>query len=98
MQGGNRLPKEKIKAAPAKNGMHLGADDKPVELHHRNQTEDGPIDEMTMTEYRGGANYKKNHTNTGQTKSSINRKKFSKLRKVHWKKEWDGSRFDKAKE
>jgi len=48
---------------------------------------------MTRTDHRGGANYKKNHSNTGQNPSKIDRKTFSKQRTKHWKKEWDSGRF-----
>lgn len=50
---------------------------------------------MTRKQYRGGENFKKNHTNTGQKKSEIPRKEFNKIRKDHWKSEWDKGRFNK---
>jgi len=94
LQGGKRLPNEKLKAAPSERGKSpTGEDGKPVELHHRKQTEDGPIDEKTMTEHRGKGNFKKNHKNTGGLPSKIDRKKFDDLRKQHWQKEWDSGRF-----
>ena len=39
----------------------IGPDGKPMELHHRDGTPNGPLDPMTMTDHRGGENYKKNH-------------------------------------
>lgn len=62
-------------------------------LNILNDKPDGPIDEMTCTDHRGGDNYKKNHSNTGQEKSNINRKEFKKQQKAHWRKEWDNDRF-----
>ncbi|MGC3945454.1 MAG: RHS repeat-associated core domain-containing protein [Chryseolinea sp.] len=95
LQGGERLPKEKIKSAPSERGRApVGEDGHPVELHHRDQTKDGPIDEKTRTEHRGGENYSRNHTNTGSQPSNIDRKEFDKQRQAHWKKEWDSGRFD----
>lgn len=44
----------------------IGPDGKPIELHHRNGTQDGPLDEMSSTDHRGGANYKKNHPWVGK--------------------------------
>lgn len=98
LQGGNRISDKKLKTAPVERGSPPKGDDgKPVELHHRNQTEDGPIDEMTMTEHRGKGNFKKNHPNTGQSPSKIDRDKFDKIRKEHWQKEFDSGRFDHLK-
>lgn len=95
LQGGNRLPIDQIKEAPSKRGnAPIGTDDKPIELHHRNQTNEGPIDEMSMTDHRGGDNFKKNHPNTGGSPSLIDRKAFNKLKKSHWRKEFDSGRFD----
>ncbi|NJL75159.1 MAG: hypothetical protein HC892_09110 [Saprospiraceae bacterium] len=94
LQGGDRISNDKIKSSPEKRGnAPIGEDGHPIELHHRNQTSDGPIDEMTRQDHRGGENYKKNHSNTGQDKSQINREQFNKQRLEHWKKEWDSGRF-----
>jgi len=38
-----------------------GPDGKPIELHHRDGTPNGPLDPMSRTDHRGGDNYKKNH-------------------------------------
>ena len=49
----------------------------PIELHHRGQSQDGPLDEMTRTQHRGVGNFKKNHSNVGTEKSKINRNESS---------------------
>ncbi|MEQ9168890.1 MAG: RHS repeat-associated core domain-containing protein [Fulvivirga sp.] len=95
LQGGKRLPNDRLKNSPNKRGnAPIGDDGYPVELHHRNQTMDSPIDEMTRADHRGGNNYKKNHSNTGQSGSNINRKTFSQQRRNHWENEWDSGRFN----
>ena len=67
LQGGDRLSDDRLQEAPKNRGdAPTGDDGHPVELHHRDQTPDGPIDEMTRTDHRGAGNYKKNHTNTGR--------------------------------
>ena len=99
LNGGNRIDDDKIKSPPLERGRApTGEDGNPVELHHREQTPDGPIDEMTRKEHRGGENYKKNHENTGQEKSKIDRGDFKKVRENHWRKEWDSGRWDKYME
>ena len=99
LNGGKRIDDDKIKSPPLERGRTpTGEDGNPVELHHREQTPDGPIDEMTRKEHRGGENYKKNHENTGQEKSKIDRGDFKKVRENHWRKEWDSGRWDKYME
>jgi hypothetical protein len=94
LQGGDRLPNERLTEAPSKRGnAPKGDDGKPVELHHRDQTPSGPIDEMTFTDHRGKGNYKKNHSNTGQIPSLIKRPVFGVQRTQHWRQEWDSGRF-----
>jgi hypothetical protein len=44
-----------------------------------------PLREMTPQDHRGGANFKKNHPNTGQEPSQIDRNKFKQDRQKHWK-------------
>jgi len=55
----------------------------------RNQsTKGGPpaqTKEMTQTEHRGGENFKKNHPNTGQQPSQIDRNQANQARRKHWK-------------
>jgi len=52
---------------------------------------------MTRTEHRGKGNFKKNHSNTGESKSQIDRNEFDKQRTDYWEKEWDNGRFDNLK-
>lgn len=92
---GNKIPNKKLKAPPSKRGnAPIGSDDYPVELHHRGQKPDSLLDEMTRTDHRLGDNYKKNHPNTGQNPSNIDRKQWKKEQKDYWNKEWDDGRFE----
>jgi hypothetical protein len=72
--------KEKMQQGKAPTGN----DGKPVELHHPGQA-NGPGKEMTRTEHRGKGNFKKNHSNTGQQPSKIDRNAADKARREHWK-------------
>jgi hypothetical protein len=93
--GVERIARDKEKAPPSERGRPpIGDDGHPVELHHKDQQDDGPLVEMTRTDHRGRGNFKKNHPNTGQEKSDIDRKKFNKARDDHWKKQWDKGRWD----
>lgn len=95
-RGGNKLPDERIQSGPGKRGdAPIGDDGYPVELHHRGQTPDGPLDEMTRTDHRLGDNYAKNHPNTGQEPSKIDRNAWNQERKSYWQQEWDSGRFNK---
>jgi len=40
---------------------------------------------MTQSEHRGGENFSKNHPNTGQQPSQIDRSKFKQQREQYWK-------------
>ncbi|MGY5615430.1 HNH/ENDO VII family nuclease, partial [Vibrio brasiliensis] len=92
---GKKIPNCDLCGPPNKRGnAPIGNDGHPVELHHRNQKPDGPLDEMTRTDHRLGDNFKKNHTNTGQDLSQIDRKAWRKEQKDYWKNEWDSGRFD----
>ena len=62
-----------------------GNDGHPVEVHHDGQQAEGELKAMTRTDHRLGDNFKKNHANTGQQKSQINRGEFAKQRKQFWK-------------
>ena len=94
--GGNRIPDDRIIAPPAKRGdPPIGDDGHPVEIHHRNQDPDGPLDEMTRTAHRGAGNYSKNHPNTGQQPSRINPNQRNRDRRTHWNDEWDKGRYRK---
>ena len=63
----------------------VGKDGKPVELHHEGQASEGSLEELTQGEHRGGENFKKNHPNTGQQPSQIDRSKFRQQREQYWK-------------
>lgn len=65
----------------------VGKDGKSVELHHDGQKAEGELKEMTQTDHRGGDNYAKNHQNTGQGKSQVNRSDLAKQRHRYWKKQ-----------
>jgi len=56
----------------------IGQDGNSVELHHKGQKQNSQLQEMTRTDHRGKGNFKKNHPNTGQQKSQINRSQFNK--------------------
>ncbi|MBK8256450.1 MAG: hypothetical protein IPK82_27755 [Polyangiaceae bacterium] len=93
-QAGSKLPNEKIAAPPTKRGnAPKGDDGHPVELHHRGQKADGPIDEMTRTDHRAKGNFSKNHSNTGQKPSEIDRAQWKREQKDYWEGEWDSGRF-----
>jgi hypothetical protein len=92
---GKKIPNSELLAPPAKRGRApTGGDGNPVELHHRGQAPDSPLDEMTRTDHRGKGNFKKNHENTGQEPSKIDRKAWKKEREDYWKGESDNGRFD----
>lgn len=61
----------------------IGRDGKSVQLHHIDQTDDGPVMEITATDHQ--RNYSILHANTGQFPSKIDRKSFNAWRKMFWK-------------
>ena len=61
----------------------IGPDGKSVNLHHVDQTMNGPVQELTATNHQ--KNYSSLHSNTGQTPSQINRKEFETWRNQYWK-------------
>ena len=90
-----KIPNDQLNAPPPSRGSTpIGSDNKPVELHHRGQAPDSPLDEMTSTDHRGAGNFKKNHANTGQEPSQIDRKTWRNDQRNYWKNEWDSGRFD----
>ena len=92
---GKKISNCELCSAPNKRGnAPIGNDGHPVELHHRNQKSDGPIDEMTRTDHRLGENFKKNHSNTGQEASKIDRAAWGNQQKQYWRNEYDSGRFD----
>ena len=61
----------------------IGHDGKSVNIHHIDQTDDGPVVEISTTEH---SKYTKIlHDNTGQKPSQINRREFNKWRYRYWK-------------
>ena len=93
---GKKIPNAELQAPPVKRGnAPIGNDGHPVELHHRDQAPDGPVDEMTRTDHRGTGNYGENHQNTGQDPSEIDRDKWNKERRKIWENEWDSGRWKK---
>ena len=62
----------------------IGKDGKSVNIHHIDQTDTGPVKEITATEHQ--KSYSVLHENTGQSPSNINRGEFNKWRKDYW--EW----------
>jgi RHS repeat-associated protein len=91
---GNKLPDDRIIAPPPRRGAApIGDDGYPVELHHRGQNANSPLDEMTRTDHRLGGNHGKNHANTGQSPSNIDRTVFNAERRSYWAREWDSGRW-----
>ena len=60
----------------------IGTDGKSVNIHHVDQTDSGPVVEMTATQHQ--QNYSSLHSNTGQAPSQIDRKAFADWRKNYW--------------
>jgi RHS repeat-associated protein len=93
---GSKIPNDKLTAPPRKRGdPPKGDDGHSVELHHRGQKPDSPLDEMTRTEHRGKGNFGKNHSNTGQSPSEVDHgSAWDKQRFEYWAREWDSGRFE----
>jgi RHS repeat-associated protein len=90
-----KLPNDQLQGPPSKRGnAPIGEDGNPVELHHEGQKPDSPLKELTKTDHRGGDNFKKNHENTGQEPSEIDRRQWNRERRDYWNKEWDAGRFE----
>jgi hypothetical protein len=60
----------------------IGRDGKSVNIHHIDQTNSGPVMEITATEHQ--QNYSNLHTNIGQEPLQIDRNAFSSWRKEYW--------------
>jgi uncharacterized protein RhaS with RHS repeats len=89
-----KIPNKDLKDPPGKRGnAPIGNDGHPVEIHHDGQKSSSPLVELTRTDHRGGENYKKNHQNTGERPSEIERKEWRKQQKQYWRNEWDKGRF-----
>ena len=61
----------------------IGTDGKSVNIHHIDQTNNGPVMEITASEHQ--MNYSILHTNTAQTPSQIDRNAFNSWRNEYWK-------------
>lgn len=89
-----KLPDDRISAPPRKRGnAPIGDDGHSVELHHPTQTPNDKVQEMTRTDHLGGDNYSKNHSNTGQQPSQIDRNQADRQRKEYWSKQWDHGKW-----
>lgn len=92
-----KIPESKLLYKPKERGRApIGPDRNPVELHHLDQDlgNASPRAEMTRTGHRGPGNYSKNHSNTGQSPSKVNRAESGRQHRAHWEQEWDNGRFD----
>jgi hypothetical protein len=91
---GRKLPKNEIEPPSERGAVPISKKDgRPVELHHRGQNPQGPIDEMHASDHRFGPNYRANHPSTGPSK--IDRSEFAKWKNEYWKRQWDSGRFDR---
>lgn len=61
----------------------IGTDGKSVHIHHVDQTNNGPVVEITATQHQ--QNYSFLHSNTGQAPSKIDRNEFNSWRSSYWK-------------
>jgi hypothetical protein len=68
-----------------RNNAPIASDGQPAEWHHDGQMDDGPFRAMTQEKHRGGENFKKNHENTGQARSKVNRLRFARIKRLLWK-------------
>ena len=68
----------------------IGTDGKSVNIHHIDQTNNGPVMEITATEHQ--QNYSILHINIGQSPSQINRSAFNNWRRGYW--EWRSNNLD----
>lgn len=68
----------------------IGTDGKSVNIHHIDQTNDGPIMEISATQHQ--QNYSELHTNKGQMSSQINRTEFNSWRRGYW--EWRSNNLE----
>lgn len=61
----------------------IGPDGKSINLHHVDQTSEGPVQEMTALYHQ--QNYSSLHFNTGESQSQIDRDVFDVWRRNYWK-------------
>lgn len=94
-----KLPNDRITGPPSRRGgAPIGDDGHPVEIHHEEQSPNSLKTEMTRTDHRLGENYTKNHPNTGQQPSLIDRNEFARERRDYWSQEWDSGKFDRFRD
>jgi len=94
----DKIADDQLLAPPNKRGnAPIGKDGHPVELHHPDQDDPNRVVEKTKTDHRGKGNFKKNHNNTGQEKSKIDRKTHKQKKNKYLKKEWGRGRFKEKK-
>jgi RHS repeat-associated protein len=96
-QTGRRIPNSELTPPTERGRAPIGNDGQPVELHHPGQQHGAPLDEMTQTEHRRGGNFKRNHPNTGQERSKVDRQRADRERRQHWCTEWDEGRWKQKK-
>jgi hypothetical protein len=96
-----KIPRDELKYKPSARGeAPIGSDGNPVELHHLDQDmgNASPRAEMTRTDHRGKGNFGKNHQNTGQKPSAVDRTESSSQHKEYWSKEFDSGAFNNLPE
>ncbi len=88
-----RIPNDEIEPPKERGNAPISKKDgKPIEIHHDEQSPNGPFYEKTRTDHRLGRNYKKNHPHY-KDKSRINRSNFAQQKKKYWENEWDSGRW-----
>jgi hypothetical protein len=91
-----KIPRDKLKYAPPERGKApIGQDGKPVELHHEDPSKgnkSGRV-EMTQQDHRGKGNFSKNHENTGQRPSAVDRVESRAQHRRWWEIQWDKGEF-----
>lgn len=63
----------------------------PIELHHRNQRPEGPIDELTVDRHRKNGNQKALHPS--RDSEVCHGKEWDRWRRDYWREQWDKGRF-----
>ena len=78
---------------PKRGSAPLDENGDPVELHHRDQNPDGPIDELSWQPHRGKGNHSVNHPSP---ESDVDHgSDWSTWKKKKWREDWDEGRFNK---
>lgn|SRR5262249_48423722 len=89
-----RIPDDQLRAPSRRGNAPIGSDGRPVELHHLDQSlgNASPRAEMTRTDHRGAGNYSRNHDNTGQRPSTVDRAESRAEHRDYWGEQWDSGR------